>query len=125
MRSVYQESAICVLTSDFEGTPNVLLEAMASGLPVVATNVGGVPGIVRHGKTGFLLEPDDLEGLVRATAGLVRHSELRTEMGRRARAFVEENHSLHRLPAYLGGLYQLALPTARPSMTRVVADSSI
>ena len=120
IRSVYHEAAICVLTSDYEGTPNVLLEAMAAGLPVVATNVGGVPGIVRHGRTGFLLEPDDLDGFVTAIVDLVRNPELRTIMGRRARAFVEEHHSLQRLPAYLCGLYQLAVPTERRSMTRVV-----
>jgi glycosyltransferase involved in cell wall biosynthesis len=125
MRSAYQEAAVCVLTSDFEGTPNVLLEAMASGLPVVATRVGGVPGIVRHTQTGFLFEPDDLEGLVAALVELVRNSELRTAMGQRARTYVEENHSLHRLPAYLGGLYQRALPTARPFMTRVVEGTLI
>jgi glycosyltransferase involved in cell wall biosynthesis len=98
---------------------------MASGLPVVATNVGGVPGIVRHGQTGFLLEPDDLEGLVAAIVELVKNSELRTTMGQRARTYVEENHSLHRLPAYLGGLYQLVLPTVRPLMTSVVEGTSI
>jgi glycosyltransferase involved in cell wall biosynthesis len=125
MRPVYQEAAICVLTSDFEGTPNVLLEAMASGLPVVATNVGGVPGIVRHGQTGFVMEPDDLEGLIAAIVELVKHSELRTTMAQRARAYVEENHSLHRLPTYLGGLYQLAIPTLRPSIAGVVEQSSI
>jgi len=125
IRSVYHEAAVCVLTSDFEGTPNVLLEAMASGLPVVATKVGGVPGIVRHGRTGFLLEPDNLDGLVAALVELVKNSELRTEMGRRARSYVEENHSLHRIPAYLCGLYQLALPTRCHSTTRVVQGTSI
>ena len=53
MGRVYQEADICVLTSDFEGTPNVLLEAMAAGLPVVATQVGGVPEI--YSKTGLAL----------------------------------------------------------------------
>lgn len=109
MRSAYHEAAICVLTSDFEGTPNVLLEAMASGLPVVATKVGGVPGIIRHGQTGFLLEPDDLDGLVAALVELTKNSQLRREMGRGARACVEANHCLQRLPEYLAGLYQRAL----------------
>jgi glycosyltransferase involved in cell wall biosynthesis len=117
MRAVYHESAVCVLTSDHEGTPNVLLEAMAAGLPVVASNVGGVPGIVRGGETGFLLEPNHLEDFAAALAELVRNPGLRTEMGRRARALVEENHSLHRLPAYLNDLYQLALPATRGSTT--------
>jgi glycosyltransferase involved in cell wall biosynthesis len=110
MRSVYQQAAVCVLTSDHEGTPNVLLEAMACGLPVVSTNVGGVPDIVRHGESGFLFEPENLDGLVTALSELVKNPVLRTEMGKRARTFVERNHSLERLPAYLDNLYQLALP---------------
>ena len=115
MQSVYHEAAVCVLTSDFEGTPNVLLEAMACGLPVVAARTGGVPGIVQHGRTGFLLEPDDLDGFVAALAGLVRNLRLGTEMGRQARAYVEQNHSLERLPACLSALYQMALPQRRLS----------
>ena len=125
MRSAYHESAVCVLTSDFEGTPNVLLEAMASGLPVVATNVGGVPGIVRHGQTGFLLDPNDLEGFAAVLAELVKNSELRMRMGRHARVYVEQNHSLQRLPAYLSGLYQLALPKRHKATAPVVQSASV
>lgn len=110
IRSVYRRSAVCVLTSDHEGTPNVLLEAMACGLPVVSTNVGGVPDLVRHGETGFLCEPENLDGLVASLSELVRNRVLRNEMGKRARTFVERNHSLERLPAYLDNLYQLAVP---------------
>jgi glycosyltransferase involved in cell wall biosynthesis len=124
-KSVYREAAVCVLTSDYEGTPNVLLEAMASGLPVVASNVGGVPGIVRHGETGFLFAPDNIEGFTTALAELVKNAGLRTEMGRRARAFVVENHSLHRLPAYLEGLYDLALPTTRHTASSFLQDAAI
>ena len=116
-RSAYQQAAVCVLTSDHEGTPNVLLEAMACGLPVVSTNVGGVPDIVRHGETGFLSEPEDLDGFVGSLSELVKNRELRNEMGKRARTFVESNHSLERLPTYLDNLYHLALPkgSALPS----------
>jgi glycosyltransferase involved in cell wall biosynthesis len=56
MGPVYRDADIFLLTSDWEGTPNVVLEAMASGLPVVATRVGGVPEIVRHGETGLLVD---------------------------------------------------------------------
>jgi glycosyltransferase involved in cell wall biosynthesis len=119
-RFAYREAAVCVLTSDHEGTPNVLLEAMASGLPVVAARVGGVQDIVQHGRTGFLFEPEDLEGFAAALAWLTKSSELRTKMGRCARADVEENHSVHRLPGYLERLYQLALaPAGHP--TAIVA----
>jgi glycosyltransferase involved in cell wall biosynthesis len=124
LRAVYQEAAVCVLTSDFEGTPNVLLEAMASGLPVVATKVGGVPGIVQHGQTGFLHELNDLEGMATALAELAKNSRLRIEMGRRARAFVEERHNLQRLPAYLNGLYQQVLPLKHHATGRAVTGVS-
>ncbi len=107
--SAYQESDICVLTSDYEGTPNVLLEAMASGLPVVATKVGGVPEIVEQGKNGFLVEPGDEAQLFTALVGLINNSQSRRQMGDQARAFVEENHSPDKLPIRLGELYQLAL----------------
>jgi glycosyltransferase involved in cell wall biosynthesis len=124
-RAVYDEAAVCVLTSDLEGTPNVLLEAMASGLPVVAAKVGGVPDIVQHGETGFLLEPDNLEGFVTALAELTKNPALRMEMGRRARAFIEGSHSLQRLPAYLAGLYQLARPVARQPATGIVERAAV
>ncbi len=114
MALLYQQADICVLTSDFEGTPNVLLEAMASGLSVVATKVGGVPDIVRHGSNGFVIEREDMEGLVAALVRLGGNATERIEMGRRARAFVEENHSLARLPAYLDALYSAALPAPGP-----------
>ena len=105
--SLYQQADICVLTSDHEGTPNVLLEAMATGLPVVATKVGGVPDIVFHGQTGFLAASHDLKGLEQAIVSLIRNPELRIGMGTRARAYVEATHSLQQLPARLNALYGL------------------
>jgi glycosyltransferase involved in cell wall biosynthesis len=125
MRPYYHASAACVLTSDFEGTPNVLLEAMASGLPVLATRVGGVPDIVRDGHTGFLLDPEDLDGLTANATELIRSARLRREMGARARSFVQENHSLQRLPSYLSKLYERALPKGFCSAVEAVTITSI
>ena len=104
---------MCVLTSEHEGTPNVLLEAMAAGLPVVATSVGGIPDIVQHGQTGFLVSGDDREALVQAVLKLIHDPDLRSNMGRRARAYVEETHSIRRLAENLSGLYEIAFARNR------------
>ena len=125
MRPYYHASAACVLTSDFEGTPNVLLEAMASGRPVLATRVGGVADIVQDGHTGFLLDPEDLDGLTANATELIRSARLRREMGAHARSFVQENHSLQRLPSYLSKLYERALPKGFCSAVEVVTITSI
>jgi glycosyltransferase involved in cell wall biosynthesis len=101
----YQSADVLVSTSDYEGTPNVILEAMSCGLPVVATGVGGVPDIVSHGQTGFLVEPLDAPGLVRALCTLIENRELRRAMGRSARRFIETTRALERLPGYLAHLY--------------------
>lgn len=108
---IYRQANIFVLTSEHEGTPNVLLEAMATGLPVIATNVGGVPEIVQHGRTGFLVPEDNSDDLVNTTRALIQNPGLRAEIGTQARSYVEESHSVHRLPAYLADLYNLALGT--------------
>src|SRR5206468_4261129 len=72
MLPVYREADALVLTSDYEGTPNVVLEAMACGLPVIATRVGDVPEIVRHGETGFLVEPSDTEAIAERLVDMLR-----------------------------------------------------
>lgn len=115
MPPVYHEADICVLTSDHEGTPNALLEAMSCGIPVVSTKVGGVPKIVREGETGFLVNPTRPQEMVKAILVLINDPALRREMGARARSFVEACHSLHRLSVSLKKLYRAAL-AVRPSM---------
>ncbi len=117
MSSTYQQSTIFVLTSEHEGTPNVLLEAMATGLPVVATRVGGVPEIVQHRRTGFLVSEDDSDALTNAIIELVRNPNRAREMGARARAYVEETHSVHQLHTHLADLYDAALGVVQRPQT--------
>ena len=109
MVPVYQEADLCVLTSDFEGTPNVLMEAMACGLPVVATRVGGVPDLVREGETGFTVEPDCEDALGATLLRLVHDDGLRRAMGHQGRAYIVARHSSNCLPVFLRDLYALAL----------------
>jgi glycosyltransferase involved in cell wall biosynthesis len=66
-------SDVLCLPSRSEGTPNVVVEALASGVPVVATRVGGVPELVRQGENGLLVPPEDAPALAEALASaLVR-----------------------------------------------------
>jgi len=78
-----------VLPSYSEGFPNVVLESMARGLPVIATNVGGLPALVEDGKTGLLVPPGDVERLREAMEYLIKNDEARCMMGRNAYERVE------------------------------------
>ena len=109
MASIYRDADILVLTSDREGTPNVVLEAMASGLPVVATRVGGIPQVVEDERSGYVANPDDEERLTTSLLKLICDRRLRIRMGCRARDYVESHYSLNRLPNMLAGLYEVAL----------------
>jgi len=109
MASVYREADILVLTSEFEGTPNVILEAMASGLPVVSVKIGGVPEIVENQVTGFLIEPYDELKMADAIIQLIYEPGLRYEFGCAARRFIELNRALHHLPRMLTDFYRAVL----------------
>jgi glycosyltransferase involved in cell wall biosynthesis len=82
-----------VLASRWEGSPNALLEALACGVPVVATNVGGVRDLVQDGRAGFLVAPGDVDAL---TAAMERLMSLpldeRQQLGRRGRESVQRRH---------------------------------
>lgn len=83
-----------VLPSRIEGMPNVLLEAMAAGLPVVSTTVGCIPDLVADGVEGFLVPPDDSAALGEALVKLVRSAELRRRMGAAGREKILRDHRI-------------------------------
>ena len=87
-------SDVLLLTSDTEGTPGVVLEAAATGLAVVATNVGGIPACVRDGQTAILTEPQDEGAFACAAISLLGDSSARARLGRTAQAWVAENFDL-------------------------------
>src|SRR4029453_13079382 len=74
MESVYAATDLVMLTSDTEGTPHVLLEAMGSDIPIVSTAVGGIPEFVTSGEHGLLVPSGDKEAL--AQAAIAMHDDL-------------------------------------------------
>ncbi|WP_107689192.1 glycosyltransferase [Coprothermobacter proteolyticus] len=81
VHKLLEQADIFVLSSDWEGMPLSILEAMAAGKPVVATAVGGVPELVENGLTGLLVPPDNANALAEALLLLAKHPELRQVMG--------------------------------------------
>ena len=104
---------IFALPSRSEAFPNAVLEAMATGLPVVASRVGGIPELVDHGRTGLLVRPGRPEALFEAIGHLVRHPASAREMGRLARRRVEATYSFERMVGAFEGLYHRALGSRR------------
>lgn len=89
---VFSKSSVSYLPSYTEGAPLAILEALASSVPVVASNVGGIPEIIQDGETGFLTKMGDAKGMAEKIVYLLNHEEKRIVMGRRAREFVKANH---------------------------------
>ena len=101
-----QAADLFVLPSAAEGLSNALLEAMATGLPCVATAVGGAPEVVTGGETGLLVPPGEPERLLEAVVALMADAERRAELGRGARRTVETRYALSVVAARLLALYR-------------------
>jgi glycosyltransferase involved in cell wall biosynthesis len=97
LRPEMAKAWVLVVSSFREASPNVILEAMASGLPVVAPRVGGIPEMVLHGRTGFLFEPSRPESLAHFLSILLRDEPLRRSMSTQARKRVLNCFSLDRM----------------------------
>lgn len=105
VEAILRSADVLALPSETEGMPYVILEAMAAGLPVVASSVYGIPELVDDGRTGLLVPPDDSDGLQRALRELLQNGPLRNEMGRRARERFEEHFTLDKQVSAIEALY--------------------
>lgn len=96
---------IFVLPSRREGLPLALLEAMASGLPVVAAEVGGCGEVIEDGRNGLLVPPGRPDLLARAVRNLAQNEQLRRSLGSEARRTIEERFSVERMVRQIEELY--------------------
>ena len=100
---------VFVLPSATEGLSNSLLEALSTGLPVVATSVGGTPDVITHGENGYLVPPDDLSALQSGLTALLTDSTLGTRLGTRGRQRIQTDFSLESAADRLAVLYRSLL----------------
>ncbi|MBL6459084.1 glycosyltransferase [Belnapia sp. T6] len=109
-RELMAAADIFLLSSDYEGMPNVVLEAMAAGVPCVATPVNGLGGVIESGASGVVAEADASD-LARHVARLAADPGLRQAMGARGRALIATNHQPDRI---VRGLWVLCEAQAKP-----------
>lgn len=103
---LFERAAVYCLPSKNEGLPMSVLEAMAHGIPTVATAVGGVPHVIEDGVSGFLIDVDDEVALSESLASLLAEPELREELGRNGRDKVILKFGLDRTVARVVGIYR-------------------
>jgi glycosyltransferase involved in cell wall biosynthesis len=110
IENVFAAFDVFVHTSAFqESYGRTILESMSSGKPIVAFNNGGPSEIVRHGRTGFLVPPEDLRLMAERIIALLLDDELRTQMGSEGRRIIREHYSNEKYMKCLEGLYSQLL----------------
>jgi glycosyltransferase involved in cell wall biosynthesis len=110
-REVYQAMDLFALSSHREGLPNVLLEAMALKVPVVATRIAGIPRLIQDGENGVLVEAGSLDSLTQALGGLIRDPERRAQLSAAGRQTIEQRYSFEVRMQKIRALYD-ALPAS-------------
>jgi glycosyltransferase involved in cell wall biosynthesis len=116
-------SDVFVLASDYEGQPLCVMEAMAAGLPVVSTKVGGIPELLNEGEEGFLVPPVDASGFAAAMRRLLDDSALRQRMGDAGARRAEAQFDVSRMARAYGDIYLDLLQKSRPRNLPVGAIS--
>jgi L-malate glycosyltransferase len=118
-REILWASDMFAMPSLKEGLGVAALEAMASGLPVIASDVGGLREVVEDGVTGIIVPPANASAIATAVERLAESQELRTEMGALARARVVENYSMKNMAARTLALYRECVRKTREERGRV------
>jgi glycosyltransferase involved in cell wall biosynthesis len=115
VKAFFGVADLAVLPSFSEGSPNVVLEAMAAHVPLIATSVGGVPEILQDRETALLVPPGNPAAMASAMAEMIDNRELRLRLADRAREHVTAEFTTARYDARLLAVYEKALAAPRRS----------
>jgi glycosyltransferase involved in cell wall biosynthesis len=124
LRPILRNWDIFVLPSLDEGLPLAVLEAMAAGLPIVGTLVGGLPELIHHGCTGFLVPPNDPQSLAQQLRHLIVSPELRSSQGAAARQLAQRDFSSAKMVAQIRAVYD-HLVTERNLRSKSKSESAM
>lgn len=102
----YQAADLYLHAANAENLPLAILEAMSCGIPVVASNVGGIPEIIEDGKSGFLVKPNDPLGMADRAVTILKDDNLYSVMCKRSREIIENDYSLDTMLNRYDELYQ-------------------
>jgi glycosyltransferase involved in cell wall biosynthesis len=119
--AVLAASDAFVLASNWEGNPLAVMEAMAAGLPVIATDVGGVPELVESGQQGFLVSAGDRMGFAAAMKTLLRDTGMRQAMGRAAQTRAVREFKVERMVEGYANLYGEMVKKSRGTQAKAMA----
>jgi len=116
IRSFLASLDLFLMISEPAGCPNALLEAMATGLPVIATDVGGAKDLMEHGISGWLVPPREPQAFAHAVLALAHDPSLRSNLGQAARQRIEEHFTVrHMVDRYLALLSENAVQGTGPT----------
>jgi colanic acid/amylovoran biosynthesis glycosyltransferase len=110
--ALYKQADIFLLPSvtardgDQEGIPVVLMEALAAGLPAIATVHSAIPELIKDGKTGYLVPEKDISALVKALDHVLENPQEWSVIGQQGREFVEEKHNIKKQSQKLSQIYK-------------------
>ena len=120
----FVQHSVVASSGDSEGTPVGILEAGASGLPVVSTRHGGIPDVVIEGETGFLVAENDVDGMAQRMVQMATSPDLAGMLGHRARKHIQDNFSSERSLGRLWSIIESAIASRKTRLSRSAARLS-
>ena len=104
-KSLLKESSVFILPSISEGHPNTILEALSEGIPVVASDVGGIPEIIQNGENGYLLRPTDEPGFIEAIIRLLTNNDIWHRISQNGLSKIKKDYNSLKIVKQLNELY--------------------